>query len=164
MNFGRGLALFRAMTHSSNEVVGAAYHEAGHVLVALHYGLDVGLIVVRENGDGGTNISRAEHLPLLDQVVIFMGGGAAQQHFQTPATDHAMMADYVMVCNLTTEMTNDEREGAIERAFVRARSIIAQNAEEVARLAKILIARRSIKLDELQPPVRPKSATGNPTR
>ena len=151
------------MTHSSSEVVGAAYHEAGHVLVALHYGLDVGLIVVRENGDGGTNMSRTEHLPLLDQVTIFMGGAAAQQHFQAPATDHAMMADYVMVYNLTPEMTDDEREEAIEKAFVHARSIIAQNADEVARLAKILIARRSIKLDELQPPVRPKSATGNPT-
>jgi len=89
-----------------------------------------------------------------------MGGGAAQQHFQAPATDHAMMADYVMVYNLTLEMTDEERETAIEKAFVRARSIIAQNAVEVARLAKILIARRSIKLDEIQPPVRPKPARG----
>jgi ATP-dependent Zn protease len=144
------------MTNSSSEVVGAAYHEAGHVLVALHYGLDVGLIEVRENGDGGTNISSAEHLPLLDRVAVCMGGGAAQQHFQAPATDHAMMADYVMVYNLTPEMTDEEREEAIEKAFLRARSIIAQNADEVARLAKILITRRSIKLDEVQPPVRPK--------
>jgi len=148
------------MTNTSSEVVGAAYHEAGHALVALHYGLEVGQIVVRENGDGGTDISRIEHLPLLDRVAVCMGGGAAQQHFQAPATDHAMMADYVMVYNLTLEMTDEERETAIEKAFVRARSIIAQNADEVARLAKILIARRSIKLDEIQPPVRPKPARG----
>jgi ATP-dependent Zn protease len=57
-------------------------------------------------------------------------------------------------------MTDEEREKAIEKAFVRARSIIAQNADEVARLAKILIARRSIKLDEIQPPVRSKPARG----
>jgi len=150
------------MTNTSSEVVGAAYHEAGHALVALHYGLEVGQIVVRENGDGGTDISRTEHLPLLDRVAVCMGGGAAQQHFQAPATatDHAMMADYVMVYNITLEMTYEERETAIEKAFVRARSIIAQNAVEVARLAKILIARRSIKLDEIQPPVRPKPARG----
>jgi len=43
-----------------------------------------------------------------------------------------MMADYVMVYNLTLEMTDEERETAIEKAFVRARSIIAQNADEVA--------------------------------
>jgi ATP-dependent Zn protease len=152
------------MTNSNSEVVGAAYHEAGHVLVALHYGLDVGLIVIRENGDGGTNISRTEHLPLLDRVAVCMGGGAAHQHFQAPATDHAMMADYVMVYNLTPEMTDEEREEAIEKAFVRARSIIARNADEVARLAKILITRRSIKLDEVQPPVRPKPADVDPTR
>lgn len=148
------------MTNSSNEVVGAAYHEAGHALVGLHYDLEVGQIVVRENGDGGTDISPTEHLPLLDRVAVCMGGGAAQQHFQAPATDHAMMADYVMVYNLTLEMTDEERETTIEKAFVRARSIIAQNADEVARLAKILIARRSIKLDEIQPPVRPKPARG----
>jgi len=148
------------MTNTSSEVVGAAYHEAGHALVALHYGLEVGQIVVRENGDGGTDISRTEHLPLLDRVAVCMGSGAAQQHFQAPATDHAMMADFVMVSNLTLEMTDEELETAIEKAFVRARSIIAQNAVEVARLAKILIARRSIKLDEIQPPVRPKPARG----
>ena len=148
------------MTKSSSEVVGAAYHEAGHALVALHYGLEVGLIVVRENGDGGTDISRIEHLSLLDRVAVCMGGGAAQQHFQAPATDHAMTADYVLIYNLTPEMTDEEREAAIEKAFVRARSIIAQNADEVARLAKTLITRRSIKLDEIQPPVRPKPARG----
>jgi ATP-dependent Zn protease len=152
------------MTKSSSEVVGAAYHEAGHVLVALHFGLKVGLIVVRENGDRGTNISQTELLPLLDRVAVCMGGSAAQQHFQAPATDHAMMADYVSVYNLTPEMSDEEREAAIEKAFVRARSIIAMNADEVARLAKILITRRSIKLDEVQPPVRPKPATVDPIR
>ena len=152
------------MSNSSSDVIGAAYHEAGHVLVALHYGLDVELIVIRENGDGGTNIRRTEHLPLLDRVAVCMGGGAAQQHFQAPATDHAMMADYVLIYNLTPEMTDEEREETIEKAFVRACSIIAQNADEVARLAKILISRLSIKLEEVQPPVRPKPVDGEPTR
>jgi ATP-dependent Zn protease len=146
------------MTNSSNDVVGVAYHEAGHVLVALHYGLDVGLIAVQENGDGRTDISSTEHLPLIDRVAVCMGGGAAQQHFQTPVTNHAMMADYSMVYSLTPKMTDEERETAVGQAFVHARSIIAQNAEEVARLAKILIAKRSIKLDEVRPPLRPKPA------
>src|SRR5262245_52928901 len=125
MNLRRGLTFIQAMNNSSSDVVGAAYHEAGHVLVALHYGLDVGLIVVRENGDGGTNIGRTEHLPLLDRVTVCMGGGAAQQHFQAPATNHAMMADYVMVYNLTPEMIDEEREEAIKKAFVHARTIVA---------------------------------------
>src|SRR5215510_2059782 len=98
------------MTELSSDVVGAAYHEAGHILVALHYGLEVGLIVVQEDGDGGTNISSTDHLPLVDRVAVCMGGGAAQQHFQAPATHHAMLADYVTVCNLTPEMSDEERE------------------------------------------------------
>lgn len=156
MNLRRGLTLFRTMTSSRSELVGAAYHEAGHVLVALHFGLDVGLIVVRENGDGGTKISSTEHLPLLERVAVCMGGGAAQQHFQAPATEHAMMADYAMIYDLTPEMTDEEREEAIEKAFIRARGIIAQNADEVARLAKILISHQSININEVQPPIRPK--------
>ena len=144
------------MTNSSSDVVGAAYHEAGHVLVALYYGLDVGLIVVRENGVGGTHVSRTEHLSLLDRMTVCMGGTAAQQHFQAPATEQAVMADYVI--SLTPKMTDEEREAAVVQAFVHARSIIAQNADEVARLAKILITRRSIKLDEVHPPVRLKPA------
>jgi len=124
------------MTNSNSEVVGAAYHEAGHALVALHYGLEVGQIVVRENGDGGTDISRTEHLPLLDRVAVCMGGGAAQQHFQAPATDHAMMADYVMVYNLTLEMTDEERERAIEKAFVRARTLLLRTQTRLRGLQK----------------------------
>jgi len=124
------------MTNTSSEVVGAAYHEAGHALVALHYGLEVGQIVVRENGDGGTDISRTEHLPLLDRVAVCMGGGAAQQHFQAPATDHAMMVDYVMVYNLTPEMTDEERETAIEKAFVRARTLLLRTQTRLRGLQK----------------------------
>src|SRR5262249_30106005 len=117
-----------------------------------------------ENGDGGTKISRTEHLPLLDRVAVCMGGGAAQQHFQTPAKDHAMMADYVVVYNLTPEMTEEEREEAIEKAFLRARSIIAENADEVARLRNVLIRRRKINWPGVQPPDNPKRAGGDPMR
>jgi ATP-dependent Zn protease len=141
------------MTRPDNCVIGAAYHEAGHILVSLHYGTAVGKIVVRENGDVDKDVSSIEHLPLLDRVAVCMAGGAAQQHFQTPVSDRAMRADYVTVRNFTPEMTDEERERAIEKGFVRARSIIARNADEVMRLAKILIAKRSIKLDEVWPPV-----------
>ena len=134
-------------------VIGAAYHEAGHVLLALHYGLDIGEIVIRENGDGNSDTSPSEHLPLLDRVAVCMGGAAAQQHFQAPATDHAMLADYAMVVEFTPEMTNEEREVVIEKGFVRARRVIAQNTDELARLAKILIEKRSINLNEIRPPL-----------
>ena len=47
----------------------------------------------------------------------------------------------------------DDREEMIELAFVRARDIIAMNADEVRRLAKLLIVVRCVNLLNVRPPV-----------
>jgi hypothetical protein len=53
---------------------GAAFHEAGHVIVARELGLPVGEIAVGIDGDhakGRTDISSAHHLPVIDQIARF---------------------------------------------------------------------------------------------
>jgi len=139
------------MRRPTSQLIGAAYHMAGHVVLALHYGLEIKNIEVLENGDGGADLPSADHLALLDRVTICMGGTAAQTHFQTPTTDFLMMADYATILGFTSEMVNDEREAIIERGFVRARGIVAKNVEEVARIAKVLMAWRSVDLSDAQP-------------
>jgi hypothetical protein len=47
-----------------------------------------------------------------------------------------MMADYVMVYNLTLEMTDEERERAIEKAFVRARTLLLRTQTRLRGLQK----------------------------
>ena len=62
------------MAESSISLIGAAYHEAGHAVVALHYGLQIGNLRVVENGDSGSDIADSDHLPLIDRAAIWMGG------------------------------------------------------------------------------------------
>src|SRR5690348_16722229 len=102
------------MSQPSSELIGAAYHEAGHALVALHYGLQIGQLRVAENGDGATDIAPSGHLPVIDRAAVWMGGGAAQVHFQAPSIDRAMMSDYEAILHLTPDMTDHDREVMIE--------------------------------------------------
>ena len=61
----------------------AAYHEAGHVLVA-RFGVTVREVEIGEDGSGGANISSAEYLPLVDQIAVCVAGIEAQENSQLP--------------------------------------------------------------------------------
>ena len=52
----------------------AAYHEAGHVVVAQFLGLTVREVEIEEDGSGRADIRYAEHLPLVDQIAICVAG------------------------------------------------------------------------------------------
>jgi hypothetical protein len=52
----------------------AAYHEAGHIVVARFLGLTVREVKIEEDGSGRADISSAEHLPLVDQVAVCVAG------------------------------------------------------------------------------------------
>jgi ATP-dependent Zn protease len=75
-----------------------------------------------------------------------------------------MMADYAAILGFTPKMSNDEREAIIERGFARARSVVAKNAEEVARIAKVLMVWRSVDLSDVQPRVRAREIPISPRR
>ena len=48
----------------------AAYHEAGHVVVAQFLGLTVREVEIEEDGSGRADIRHAAHLPLVDQIAL----------------------------------------------------------------------------------------------
>lgn len=67
---------------SDKKLRGAAFHEAGHVIVARELGLPVGEIAVGIDGDqakGRTDIGSAHHLPLIDQIALCVAGVVAQR-------------------------------------------------------------------------------------
>jgi hypothetical protein len=137
-----------------HRVSGTAYHEAGHALVALHYGLMVMRVWIAANGDGGTDyIGGDAHLPLHTRFVLRLAGSAATQHFNVPIEDSAPRGDYVEIINLTPDMTEQERGPFITTARAHAAQIIARNAKEIVRLAALVAEKRSVALSEVHPPI-----------
>ena len=68
---------------------GAAFHEAGHVVVARFLGLTVGKIEIGDDGSGNTKIGSAKHLPLIDQIALCVAGIEAEALFNVPEFKHA---------------------------------------------------------------------------
>ena len=67
---------------------GAAYHEAGHIVVAWSLGVEVGGAAIGVNGDdakGTSEIGSAEELPLVDKIALCAAGLESQSVFNAPA-------------------------------------------------------------------------------
>src|SRR5262245_10132177 len=86
----------------------AAYHEAGHVVVAHFLGLTIREVEIAEDGSGRADISPAEHLPLVDQIAVCVAGIEAQELFNCPIHDHAALGDYRKFCRLLAGLTETE--------------------------------------------------------
>src|SRR5262249_26382486 len=122
----------------------AAYHEAGHVVVARFLGLTIGRIEIEEDGSGRADISSAENLPLVDQIALCVAGIEAQELFNCPMHEHAALGDYVKVSSLVEELTDAKSYKHRQAVCLRALEILKNQLPEVERLADQLIRRRRI--------------------
>jgi len=129
------------MTHQDR--LGAAYHEAGHAVVATALGLTVGRIEIARNGDdakGAADIEDAARLPLVDQLAICAAGMEAQKMFEAPTHDIAGVGDYGLMFNLLDEYDETERRMFIEAGHQRACELIRLHTNAVGRVARALLA------------------------
>jgi len=122
----------------------AAYHEAGHVVVARFLGLTIGKIEIEEDGSGRADISSAEHLPLIDQIALCVAGIEAQELFNCPMHEHAALGDYVKVSRLVAGLTEAESYEHRQAGYSRALEILKNQLPEIDRLADQLIKQRRI--------------------
>lgn len=60
-----------------------AVHEAGHAVVAVALGLKVAKLLIKEDDVGRACIEEANHLPVVDRVVIRAAGVVAQEMLGT---------------------------------------------------------------------------------
>ena len=121
---------------------GAAFHEAGHVVVAKHLGLPIGEIEIGIDGSGKADIGPADHLPLIDQLAVCVAGIEAQELFNCHTHPHAPLADYGKVIGLLDELTKAEGREYRDAACLRALEILRKHKPEVERLANHLIEHR----------------------
>ena len=133
---------------TNDNLRGAAFHEAGHVIVARELGLPVGEIAIGVHGDdakGRTDIGSAHHLPLIDQIALCVAGVVAQSLFDWTTHHLAGAGDYARVVELVRGMTETNSLRLRNAANARARAILERRATEVERLARQLLKQRRIK-------------------
>jgi hypothetical protein len=132
---------------TNDKLRGAAFHEAGHVIVAREFGLPIGEIAIGIDGDeakGRTDIGSAHNLPLIDQIALCVAGVVAQSLFDWPTHNLAGAGDYARVVQLVDGMTDADSLKLRNAAYARARAILERRATEVERLAKQLLKQRRI--------------------
>jgi hypothetical protein len=122
----------------------AAYHEAGHIVVARFLGLTVREVEIEEDGSGRADISSAEHLPLVDQIAVCVAGIEAQELFNCPMHDHAAFGDYLKVRELMAGLTDAESFEHRQAGYLRALQILKSRLPEIESLAHQLFQQRRI--------------------
>ena len=122
----------------------AAFHEAGHVVVARFLGLTVREVEIGEDGSGRANISSAERLPLVDQIAVCVAGIEAQEFFNCPVHDHAALGDYLKVRELMAGLSNAESYEYRQAGYLRALQILKSRLPEIEELAHQLFHQRRV--------------------
>jgi hypothetical protein len=124
----------------------AAYHEAGHIVVARFLGLTVREVEIEEDGSGRADISPGEHLPLVDQIAVCVAGIEAQELFNCPMHDHAALGDYRKVGVLLAGLTDAESYECRQAGYLRALQILKSRLPEIEAVADQLLKQRRIAL------------------
>jgi ATP-dependent Zn protease len=123
--------------------IGAAYHEAGHAVIAWVLGLEPAKIEIGIDGDesaGKTMVGSDEHLPELDRLAICYAGMVAQEIFECPTHENAGVSDYAkMIEILGDEISEEESLERRNAAYARAREILLANKAKIERLALHLV-------------------------
>ena len=125
----------------------AAYHEAGHVVVARFLGLTIRKVEIEEDGSGRADIRYAEHLPLVDQIALCVAGIEAQELFNCPIHQHAALGDYLKVRELVAGLTDAESYEYRQAGYLRALQILKSRLPEIEALAHQLFNQRRVELN-----------------
>jgi ATP-dependent Zn protease len=126
---------------------GAAYHEAGHIVVAWALGLKVGASAIGINGDdsaGKTEIERDEPLQLIDKIAVCAAGLESQSVFGAPTHCRAGLKDEAKIIKLTEDLDEPSRLARRNDGYQRAHELIKAHAAKVDRIARSLLAKGSL--------------------
>ncbi|WP_426611143.1 hypothetical protein [Bradyrhizobium sp. McL0616] len=147
------LALRDQPSNSERDQRGAAYHEAGHIVVAWVLRLAIGGAEIAIDSDparGATQIQDATHLSLLDQLAICAAGLEAQKLFDAPTHEGAGWGDYGKMIELLDDVDESEDVGLVHQGHERALALLRPHLDIIERIAKALIERKCLDTDEVR--------------
>lgn len=124
---------------------GAAFHEAGHVVVARHFGQKITAVEIYEDGGGKTDTEGPiDHLSRIDRIAIAYAGLASQTIFKYRTHPNVTAGDYVVISKIVESLTDKESFETRNAGFQRATEIVKSNALEVEQIVGVLIEKRRI--------------------
>jgi hypothetical protein len=146
---------------SERDRAGAAFHEAGHAVVAWALGLSVGEIEIGIAGDdsaGRSEIGDSSHLPIEDRIAVCLAGLEAQDLFKCPTHDLAGASDFTKIIEM---IEGEDEEGKIltegesktlqDAGAARARRLLIDHTEQVGRLVAALLKSKKINAGDFFP-------------
>jgi ATP-dependent Zn protease len=132
---------------------GAAYHEAGHAVVASALGLAVGRIEIAIDGDdarGSTDIQDDVEPPLVDQIAVCAAGVEAQKLFDAPTHDGAGWGDYGKMVELLDGFDDEASSTFRNAGHQRAYELLLLHEDKVERVVEALIPNHKIEADKVR--------------
>jgi len=131
---------------------GAAYHEAGHIVVAWALGLTVGAAAIGIGGDdskGKADIAHDKPLPLIDKIAVCAGGIEAQSVFVSTHC-YAGAMDEAKIIELVQDLDEESQLARRDEGYQRAHQLILAHKAKVDRIAASLLAKGSINEAEIR--------------
>jgi ATP-dependent Zn protease len=128
----------------NRDQLGAAYHEAGHAVVAWALGLKVGRMAIAIDGDdakGAAEIEDDHQSPLIDRIAVCVAGMDAQHLFEAPTHEYAGMDDFGKVYELLSDFDEGAGRDLRSAGFQRARDLLTLHKNKVVSLAQALMER-----------------------
>jgi ATP-dependent Zn protease len=130
--------------------LGAAYHEAGHAVVASALGLRVTRIEVAVGGDdakGATDIEDDSEQQLVNRIAICAAGLEAQKFFEAPTHDLAALGDYGKMATLLEDFDEAASFAIRNAGHQRACELLKLHSDKVERTVQALMAHLRIEND-----------------
>lgn len=132
---------------------GAAFHEAGHVIVAHTLRLKVYRAEIAIGGDdakGAADIQNDVEISRSDRLMILAAGMEAQELFEAPTHRGAGWGDYGDMISLLDDLEEPERRRLIDEAHQRAHDILVAQSDLVGRVASALVEKKLLGESELR--------------
>lgn len=134
----------------NRQLRGIAFHEAGHAVVALHYGRLIGKMEIRPDDESGStevnwpSSSEATKVDIEHLIVFLHAGGSAQAKYDEGTIRDSigfsagtLAGDYAKIVNLVSDLdlSEDEETELLQRLRNEAEKILDDNwslAEKIA--------------------------------